>query len=684
MTTVTITGAGTTHSATYPLASSAVTAVNAGTVGTSSSNIGVLITGSNDILTNSGVVNGGTTSGTKGAVVVKTGTGDSITNQSGGVIQGHGNLVAGIYLATAGSVTNFGTIASGQGPSGNSANGIVLHAGGVVINSSTGASIGTISGGGVFAQGVATVTNSGLIIGDSVYGGVDLAAGGIVTNLSGGTISYGGAGYGIEIAGGGGTVTNAGTITAGGTNGSAVILSSGVTNEVIVDPGGVFVGSVTGGTPADATLELAAGGSTGTISNLGSFTNFGTLTFDPLAQWLVSGASTGLLSTATISGFGSGDTLAMPGTLSISHSSSSGGATKLTLSNAATLTFAGTISNFQTSTSGGVTDLTTLCFCRGTSIRTPKGEVQVEQLAVGDMVTTYDDTMRVITWIGKGEVLATRGKRSVATPVIVQKGALAGNVPSRDLRVTKGHSLYIDGVLIPVEFLINHKTIIWDDSARAVELYHIELDSHDVLFANGTPAESYRDDGNRRMFHNADEGQHLPPQEPCAPVLTGGPIVDAIWRRLLDRVGPRHPPPMTKDADVHLLVNGERVDAMESSGLVLSFRLPGRPSSVYLASREVVPAELGLARDPRSLGVALRSMAVRQGTQCEVVRADDTRLTDGFHAYEEADDMRWTDGRAALPAEVFARFVGEVEVVLALAMTTQYPDYGDSIERLVA
>jgi hypothetical protein len=30
-----------------------------------------------------------------------------------------------------------------------------------------------------------------------------------------------------------------------------------------------------------------------------------------------------------------------------------------------------------------------------------------------------------------------------------------------------------------------------------VKIYRVELDSHDVLLANGAPAESYRDDGNR-------------------------------------------------------------------------------------------------------------------------------------------------------------------------------------------
>jgi hypothetical protein len=90
--------------------------------------------------------------------------------------------------------------------------------------------------------------------------------------------------------------------------------------------------------------------------------------------------------------------------------------------------------------------------------------------------------------------------------VIVRKGALADNVPHHDLRTTKGHSLFIDDVLIPVEFLVNHRSIFWDDRAQEVIVYHIELETHDALIANGAAAESYRDDGNRWLFQNANSG----------------------------------------------------------------------------------------------------------------------------------------------------------------------------------
>jgi hypothetical protein len=165
--------------------------------------------------------------------------------------------------------------------------------------------------------------------------------------------------------------------------------------------------------------------------------------------------------------------------------------------------------------SGDVTTPETACFLPGTHIATPTGEVRVERLAVGDMVRTATGARR-LEWIGTGCVMVTRGRRSAATPIIVRKGALADNVPHQDLHITKGHSLFFDGVLIPAEFLVNHRSIVWDDFAREVTVYHLELDAHDILLANGAPAESYRDDGNRWLFRNANSGWGLPPQEPCA------------------------------------------------------------------------------------------------------------------------------------------------------------------------
>jgi hypothetical protein len=171
----------------------------------------------------------------------------------------------------------------------------------------------------------------------------------------------------------------------------------------------------------------------------------------------------------------------------------------------------------------------------------------------------------------------------------------------------------------------------------------------------------------------------LPPQEPCAPVLTGGRIVDSIWLRLLARARPRQDVPLTGEPDLHLLVDGRRVDAVSRDDDRYVFRLAARPRQVRVRSRSGVPQELGLARDPRELGVALRHIAVAQQTRKRVMQANDVRWADGFHDFEAEKGFRWTNGDAAIPSDVFAGLIGQLTIVLHVGATSRYLDEGNEL-----
>jgi hypothetical protein len=348
--------------------------------------------------------------------------------------------------------------------------------------------------------------------------------------------------------------------------------------------------------------------------------------------------------------------------------------TNTTSSAQTTLNINGTFAGFNITSDGGSGTDITVCFLAGTRIATPSGDVSVEDLAVGDPVRTLNGEAKPIVWIGKGKTLVTRGKRNAANPVIVRKNAIADNVPNRDLHVTKGHSLYFGehDVLVPVEFLVNHRSIVWHDQAGELETYHVELASHEVLVANGAPAESYRDDGNRWVFQNANAGWDRPVNSPYAAVQTGGAAVDAIWHSLLERSGQRLNIPTTGEADLHLLVDGKRLDGRRVGEDVYTFRLPKRPISVRVASRAAAPDELGQSRDPRLLGVALREVKLWQGRRLTVVTADDPRWSEGVHPFEADHGFRWTDGNALLPTSLFEGVNGPVDLVLHVACFAQY------------
>ncbi len=599
---------------------------------------------------------------------------------------------------TPGTVVNSGHIADTQTLAGA---GVQLVAGGLVTNNAGGTIasqwMGVQIGTGTSSVG-GTVVNQGTIHAADTLGdgaGVWIHGPGAIVNGSGGIIS--GGAFGV-VAYYQTTVVNQGTIFGTGFAFDAV--HSGFANRVIDTSTGVFIGTVAGGNSLGSaiysTLELASGSSVGTIANIGSFTGFGRIALDNGATWSVGGSmaagetlafggpnATLILASpsaaaSTIAGFVATDTIVLAGVADVTGLAFNGNTLTIAESTGPglTLTFAAPLALTRTVTNGS-TDISVVpCFLPGTHILTSQGEVPVEKLRIGDTIVTAGGDRRRLCWIGHGRTLAARGRRSAATPVIVRKGALAANVPARDLRITKGHSLYLDGVLIPVEFLVNHRSILWDDRAQDVTVYHLELDAHDILVADGAHAESYRDDGNRWLFQNTNEGWSGTPQPPCAPVLTGGAQVDAIWRRILDRAGPRPGLPLTDDPDLHLLAGGARIDAAKRQGSVYVFSLHAPPAGLHIVSRDAVPAELGLARDARPLGVALRQIAIRQGTRFTVLQAADTRLTDGFHGYEAAEDLRWTDGDATLPSELFARFAGEMEVVLHLAGTTRYREDG--------
>jgi hypothetical protein len=114
------------------------------------------------------------------------------------------------------------------------------------------------------------------------------------------------------------------------------------------------------------------------------------------------------------------------------------------------------------------------------------------------------------------------------------------------------------------------------------------------------------------------------------------------------------------------------VGAHHQDGSAYLFRLYHRPGRVILASRSAVPAELGFARDGRPLGVGLRSITIHQGGRLIRLGADDDRLDTGFHGYEPAERLRWTDGSAELPAELFAGFAAGAEVMLQLGGAMRY------------
>lgn len=132
------------------------------------------------------------------------------------------------------------------------------------------------------------------------------------------------------------------------------------------------------------------------------------------------------------------------------------------------------------------------CFLAATAIATPEGPRPVETLAAGDLVRTADGVVRPVRWAGRTLVSRVFADPVRLLPVRVRAGALGDGLPVRDLLVSPGHALRVDGLLVHAQALINGRTILRETDMPLVFAYHhVELDSHDLLLAEGVAAESF-------------------------------------------------------------------------------------------------------------------------------------------------------------------------------------------------
>jgi len=150
--------------------------------------------------------------------------------------------------------------------------------------------------------------------------------------------------------------------------------------------------------------------------------------------------------------------------------------------------------------SGGTFIVEAPCFAQGTRIDTPRGPVAVEHLRVGDTVLTARGEQRTVEWLGRRRVECRHHPRPWdVRPVRIAAGAFGAGLPRRALRLSPDHAVYVGDGLIPVRYLVNGASVVQED-VDEVAYWHVELRRHDVLLAEGLPAESYLDTGNRHAF----------------------------------------------------------------------------------------------------------------------------------------------------------------------------------------
>jgi T5SS/PEP-CTERM-associated repeat protein len=417
---------------------------------------------------------------------------------------------------------------------------------------------------GPAGNGTVTITNGATALISNVTigpnGELDVtAAAGLTSSLTVPNLTLA---FGTLTVSGGGEVDVAGGLVQGAVDVGTTMIGLGTINgNLVIQQGGI----VEADQPLDGTLTVNGNISgAGIIEPIRTFEANGVIAAGITIAFAAPppGTNAGVLQLdvprgddGTITGFAVGNTIDIEGLLytdAVFTPGTGGNPGILTLSGGSDAPLQLKVDgdyapNAFLATSGTTDTLVTLvpCYCPGTLIRMRHGDKAVEELEIGDEVMTLSGALRPIKWIGRrgyaGRFIA--GRKDIL-PVCIKAGAIADMVPRRDLWISPHHAMYLEGILIEAKDLINNVSIVQADHVEEVEYFHIELDTHDVIIAEGAWSESYLDEDNRFMFHNVDDyharyESEAAPVQYCAPRLEDGYEVEAARRRIDSRAGLR-------------------------------------------------------------------------------------------------------------------------------------------------
>ncbi|WP_238332799.1 Hint domain-containing protein [Acetobacter sp. DmW_136] len=471
---------------------------------------------------------------------------------------------------------------------------------------------------------------SGVNVGDTAQVAVDPNS-----QISSITVSGGG-----TVENQGGTITSA-TIQSGGN----VSVERGYSYNPVTSSGGYSNGTIDQATiSSGGTLTVGNGGSATNVGlKTGGLIDFSTLTYDSSAKYSYDAATY----TLTVTG--------------------GGGTASVTLDPDTSDVVPGQQFDLVRDDDGSLAIET--CFLAGSMIQTPNGDVPVENIRLGDEITTYvngKEESRSVIWAGKAHatVRPELADDEAGYPVRILKDAIADGVPYKDMLITSEHCLFFKGRFVPVRMLVNGVSIFYDKSITSYDYYHVETEQHSVIQADGMLTESYLDTGNRRSFRQEGSVVTLGGKvrtwenDAGAPLCVDRAFVEPLFRALEWRensiIGCQIAPnliEMTNEPDLHLVTQtGAVIRPMRKTAHKYSFMLPPETHSVRIISRASRPSDVigPFVDDRRYMGVAVADVQL----QCAKQQFDITsHLQDekpsGWHDTDWTD-CAWTNGNAEL------------------------------------
>lgn len=178
-------------------------------------------------------------------------------------------------------------------------------------------------------------------------------------------------------------------------------------------------------------------------------------------------------------------------------------------------------------------------FSRGTQIATMRGEVAVEKLTPKDRILTMDDGFKQLRWLGSWQLGAQSLRATpVLRPIRILAGALGNDLPLRDMLVAPRHCLLLRKpeteqllgtreVLTEARHLIGMPGIEVAEDLPGVEYWGLMLDRHEVIFADGTPAETLQTSANELNALAPEVRAELLAKASLEPPQPARPLIDA-------------------------------------------------------------------------------------------------------------------------------------------------------------
>jgi PAS domain-containing protein len=141
------------------------------------------------------------------------------------------------------------------------------------------------------------------------------------------------------------------------------------------------------------------------------------------------------------------------------------------------------------------------CFASGTGIETPQGRRAVETLRAGDLVLTETGRTVPIAWIGLSRYSSRQAAREARLrPVHVRAHAFGPGLPDQELVLSPQHRIVVEGPACELLFGLERAFVVarhlpepfacQPEPDAEVVYHHLLLERHEILLANGLPAES--------------------------------------------------------------------------------------------------------------------------------------------------------------------------------------------------